>query len=123
MNEHLIAGKLLDRVCNNIKLFPKHDAAIMTTAVIEVLLYKKASKANLKATAFRWAAQLFKPEYRDKINEKYKKNIESIARKPVKEEQKDEDSACPFCNRSFSEFSLTCPHCNLNVPFCIATGK
>ena len=36
LNEHFIAAKLLDRVCNNIKLFPKHDAAILTTAVVEV---------------------------------------------------------------------------------------
>lgn len=79
--------------------------------------------ANLKATAFRWAAQVFKPEYRDKINATYKRNIETIARKPVKEEPKEEDSACPFCTKHFPEFSLSCPHCSLNVPFCIATGK
>ena len=36
MNEHLIAARLLDRVCNHIKLFPKHDVAIMTAAAKEV---------------------------------------------------------------------------------------
>jgi predicted amidophosphoribosyltransferase len=55
--------------------------------------------------------------------EKFKKNIENIARKPIKEEQREEDTACPFCTKHFSEFELSCPHCSLNVPFCIATGK
>ena len=36
LNEHFIATKLLDRVCNNIKLFPQHDVVLMTAAVKEV---------------------------------------------------------------------------------------
>ena len=36
LNEHFIATKLLDRVCNNIKLFPQHDVVLMTAAIKEV---------------------------------------------------------------------------------------
>lgn len=32
----MIAAKLLNRVCNHIKMFPKHDTTILTQAVIEV---------------------------------------------------------------------------------------
>lgn len=117
MRENLVASKLLNRVCNQIKLFPKHDVAIMTTTV------KEASTAGLKATAYHWSAQLMKPEFRERINANYKKNIETLARKPTKEEPAEGMLPCPFCGKHFSEFDLSCPHCHLNVPFCIASGK
>jgi len=57
------------------------------------------------------------------VNPKTRKKIENVARKPVKEEPRDEESACPFCNKPFSSYELSCPNCMNNVPFCIASGK
>jgi WD repeat-containing protein 19 len=54
---------------------------------------------------------------------KFKKKIEGIARKPVKEEPKGNSTPCPFCGTHFNEYDLVCPGCYSNVPFCIASGK
>ena len=76
----------------------------------------------MKATAFKWAAMLCTPEYRDGINPKIKKKIENIARKPYKDEPKDKQTPCPFCGALFGEHEHSCPNCFSHVPFCITTG-
>lgn len=47
---------------------------ILTSAVIE------CHRAGLKNSAFSFAAMLMRPEYRSKIDPKYKKKIETIVR-------------------------------------------
>jgi len=47
---------------------------ILTSTVIE------CQRAGLKNSAFGFAAMLMRPEYRDKIDLKYKKKIEMIVR-------------------------------------------
>ena len=47
---------------------------ILTSTVI------KCHQSGLKDSAFSYAAMLMRPEYRDKIDLKYKKKIEGIVR-------------------------------------------
>jgi WD repeat-containing protein 19 len=47
---------------------------ILTSTVVE------CAKAGLKQSAFTYAAQLMRPEYRKKIDQKYQKRIEAIVR-------------------------------------------
>ena len=47
---------------------------ILTTTVIE------CHRSGLKRSAFNYAAMLMKPEFRDKIDDKYRKRVETIVR-------------------------------------------
>ena len=51
---------------------------ILTSTVIECY------KAGLKNSAFSYASVLMRPEYRQQIDEKYKKKIEAIVRYTVR---------------------------------------
>lgn len=66
---------MLVRVARNITGFPKHVVPILTSTVIE------CQRADLKSTAFEYAAMLMRPEYRDDINPAYKRKIEAMVRK------------------------------------------
>lgn len=116
--DHLLASKLLVKVCQHISLFQKHAVPILTTTVVE------CSKSGLKVQAYEWATVLIRAEYRSGINEKYKKKIEDIARKPQKSEDSQEKSTpCPFCKNMIGEFDLNCNSCKNRIPFCITSGK
>ena len=71
--------------------FPAHAVPILTSAVIE------CHRAGLKATSYEFAVTLMRPEYRGGIEEKYKRRIEQIVRRPNKEEAEEPSSPCPFC--------------------------
>ena len=67
---------------------------------------------------------LVRPEYIDQVNPKFKKKVEGIARKPVKQDDDPEPlSPCPHCSFKIPETELNCPNCKNNIPFCIASGK
>lgn len=115
-NQHLNAARLLIRVANNISKFPTHIVPILTSTVIE------CQRSGLKSSAFSYAAMLMRPEYRNAIDLKYKKKIESIVRKPEKVEEEETMTPCPSCNFQMNETELTCPGCKNNVPYCVVTG-
>ncbi|KAL3149725.1 hypothetical protein ABBQ38_013551 [Trebouxia sp. C0009 RCD-2024] len=75
MADHQGAARMLVRVARNITGFPKHVVPILTSTVIE------CQRADLKSTAFEYAAMLMRPEYRDDINPAYKRKIEAMVRK------------------------------------------
>ena len=109
---------MLIRVAQNISQFPTNMVNILTSTVAE------CTKANLKQGAFNWACVLIRPEYRNQIPPAFQKKVESIARKPVKQDDDPEAvSACPFCKFEIPETRLECPSCKNNIPFCIASGK
>lgn len=119
--DHLKAAVLLVRVADNISKFPAHTVPILTSTVIECY------RANMKLSAFRYASILMKPEYRQQIDEKYKKKIEGIIRKAPKGDQLMDDvrlevTPCPYCDRSLMCTQLYCPGCHNTLPSCIATG-
>ena len=98
----------------------------MTSTVLE------CEQANLKYTAYEVARQLMVPECRIQIDPKYKRQLESIIRKPpVKKEQidslgantndLDDVSPCPFCASSLRNVDLHCNECQNIIPFCIVT--
>ena len=69
-----MAARMLIRVANSISKFPTHVVPILTSTVVE------CQRAGLKNSAFGYAAMLMRPEYRQKIDAKYKKKIEQIVR-------------------------------------------
>ncbi len=84
----------------------------------------ECTKANLKQGAFIWACILVRPENRGQIPPAFQKKVESIARKPVKQEDDPEGvSPCPYCKFDILDTRLDCPSCKNNTPFCISSGK
>merc|ERR1712038_1106484 len=81
--DHLKGARMLCRVANNISKFPSHIVPILTSTVIE------CHRSGLKGSAFSYAAMLLRPEYKDKLDLKYKKKIEGIVRKPDKSEEEE----------------------------------
>ncbi|XP_037327609.2 WD repeat-containing protein 19 isoform X1 [Pungitius pungitius] len=115
--DHLKGARMLIRVSNNISRFPAHVVPILTSAVIE------CHRAGLKNSAFGFAALLMRPEYRNKIDPKYRKKIEAMVRRPDTSELEDETTPCPFCGFQLPQNELLCISCKNNVPYCIATGR
>lgn len=95
---------------------------ILTSAVIE------CQKAGLKKKSLEYATLLMKSEYREQIDVKFKKKIETLVRKSggalkdSQPESNDTSSACPFCDNEVIDTELSCHNCRNTIPFCIATG-
>ncbi|XP_037685531.1 WD repeat-containing protein 19 isoform X2 [Choloepus didactylus] len=115
--DHMKGARMLIRVANNISKFPSHIVPILTSTVIE------CHRAGLKNSAFSFAAMLMRPEYRSKIDVKYKKKIEAMVRRPDTSETEEVTTPCPFCEFLLPECELLCPGCKNNIPYCIATGR
>ncbi|XP_071786835.1 WD repeat-containing protein 19-like isoform X1 [Asterias amurensis] len=115
--DHKKGARMLIRVANNISKFPAHIVPILTSTVIE------CHRSGLKNSSFSYAAMLMRPEYRNKIDLKYKKKIEAIVRKPDKSEQDEDTSPCPYCKYSLENTELVCPECKNNIPYCVVTGQ
>eukprot|EP00062_Callorhinchus_milii_P005041 gi/632944080/ref/XP_007887303.1/ PREDICTED: WD repeat-containing protein 19 isoform X1 [Callorhinchus milii] len=115
--DHMKGARMLIRVANNISKFPSHIVPILTSTVIE------CHRAGLKNSAFSFAAMLMRPEYRNKIDLKYKKKIEAMVRRPDTSEVEESTSPCPYCAFHLPECELLCPGCKNNLPYCIVTGR
>ncbi|XP_053433509.1 WD repeat-containing protein 19 isoform X4 [Nycticebus coucang] len=115
--DHMKGARMLIRVANNISKFPSHIVPILTSTVIE------CHRAGLKNSAFSFAAMLMRPEYRNKIDAKYKKKIEAMVRRPDTSETEEATTPCPFCEFLLPECELLCPGCKNNIPYCIVTGR
>ncbi|XP_044536014.1 WD repeat-containing protein 19 [Gracilinanus agilis] len=115
--DHMKGARMLIRVANNISKFPSHIVPILTSTVIE------CHRAGLKNSAFSFAAMLMRPEYRNKIDLKYKKKIEAMVRRPDTSEVEEVSTPCPFCEFLLPESELLCPGCKNSIPYCIATGR
>jgi len=64
---------------------------------------------------------LLRPEYKNQIDGKYKKKIEALVRHQEKSEIEESPTPCPNCNFMLLEYGLTCPGCQINIPYCIIT--
>ncbi|XP_031991730.1 WD repeat-containing protein 19 isoform X1 [Hylobates moloch] len=114
---HMKGARMLIRVANNISKFPSHIVPILTSTVIE------CHRAGLRNSAFSFAAMLMRPEYRSKIDAKYRKKIEGMVRRPNTSEIEEATTPCPFCKFLLPECELLCPGCKNSIPYCIATGQ
>jgi hypothetical protein len=65
---------------------------------------------------------LFHLYNRSDIDEKYKKKIEGIIRKPQKTEESPILTPCPYCTNPVADAELQCDQCRNNLPYCILTG-
>ena len=71
-----------------------------------------------------------KAEYREQIDIKFKKKIETFVRKSAGAQFKADESSetdqiytpCPFCDTDLIDTELSCHNCRNSIPFCIATG-
>jgi WD repeat-containing protein 19 len=90
---------------------------ILTSTVIE------CQKSGLCNSAFNYATMLLRPEYRDQVDPKYKKKIESLVRHPEKSEIEELSTPCPNCNFKLLEYGLTCPGCQITIPYCLITVR
>lgn len=72
---------------------------------------------------------LMRPEYRNNLDSRYAKKIESIVRKAPKgikefrDEVDDETTECPICNTNLGNMEISCTGCKSTLPICIATGQ
>ncbi|XP_015750189.1 PREDICTED: WD repeat-containing protein 19-like [Acropora digitifera] len=115
--DHSKGARMLIRVANNISKFPAHVVPILTSTVIE------CHRSGLKNSSFSYAAMLMRPEYRQKIDLKYKKKIEQIVRKPDKTEEEEAQDPCPYCGNEVAQTKLDCPECKNTIPYCVITGR
>lgn len=117
MEEHLLGARMLIRVSNHISKFPAHIVPILTSTVIECY------RSGLKSEAFEFAGILMRPEHRQRLDEKFKRKIEQIVRRPEKSELDETKSPCTYCNTDIPDTVLDCPECKGRIPYCIFTGK
>ncbi|XP_033151468.1 WD repeat-containing protein 19 isoform X1 [Drosophila mauritiana] len=123
LGNHLLAAKLLVQVAACISQFPEHIIPILTSTVIE------CHRAGLKKSAFTYASTLMRPDYRNQLDPRYAKKIESIVRKAPKgikqlrDEIDDETMECPICDSNLANMEVTCYSCKTTLPICIATGQ
>jgi len=116
-DEHLLGARMLIRVSQHISKFPAHIVPILTSTVIECY------RSGLKNEAFEYAGMLMRPEHRQKVDEKFKRKIEQIIRRPEKSEVEEPKSPCPVCAAGIPETMLDCPECKSRIPYCIVTGR
>jgi tetratricopeptide (TPR) repeat protein len=120
-SDDLSAARLLLRVAANVSKFKNHVVQILTSAVII------CTRAKLKKDAYEYAVTLVKPDYRSKIDVKYKSKIEGIVRKKsaINEEQEppEETSPCPISGLMIPVTQLECPTTRDAIPMCIISGK
>lgn len=125
-DNHEGAARMLLRVAKNISRFPAHVTPILTSTVIE------CHRVGLKKSAYAYASVLMRPEYRQKIDPKFKRKIEAMIRRPMRQngqEGGDGDSAeaevlspCPFSGQMIPRSQLECPTTQDEIPMCVVTG-
>jgi len=117
IDEHMKAARMLIRVSNNISIFPSHAAYILTSCVVE------CHRVGLKKQSFEYATMLMRPEYKQKLDTKYRRKIEAVIRRPDKSEIEEPATPCPFCGSPVTETTLDCLECKNHIPYCIVTGQ
>ncbi len=93
---------------------------ILTSTVIE------CQKVGLKHTSYTYASVLLRPEYREKIDQRYRRKFEGLVRRPEKQSTEEIEtlntaSNCPFCSATVPEYELNCGSCRTNLPYCALT--
>ncbi|KAL1232297.1 WD repeat-containing protein [Trichinella spiralis] len=114
---HPLAARLLIRIAENINDFAMHAVQIYTLTAIECWY------SGMKSTAYKWAAVLMRPNYKESIDSRYKKTIETIIRKREDTDDSEMKTPCPYCKAQLAESELKCTCCKNTIPFCIASGK
>lgn len=119
LGDHMSAARLLCRVARNISRFPAHIVPILTSCVIE------CHRAGLRGSAFEYATTLMRPEYREQLQDNFKRKIEGVVRKPGdKMDVEEPETPSPFDPAAkLLESELECPSTKNAIPYCIATGR
>ena len=117
LEAHEAAARMCVRVSRSISRFPEHVVPILTSTVIECV------RAGLKRSAFEFACVLMRPEHRDAIEEKFRKKVEALVRRPSDEELEEERAPCPFCAAALPATAQACETCKSSLPMCVLTGR
>lgn len=112
----MLAARILIKLSENISKFPAHVIQIQTSTVFECM------DAGLTKAAYDISMLLMRPEYRNKLDPKHRKKIESVVRKYEATIDVDEEvSPCPKCSAMMTITSLDCLNCKNIIPYCIVT--
>ena len=90
---------------------------ILTSTVVE------CHRSGLRESSFSYAAMLLRPEYRDQIDQKYRKKMETIVRRPDRTQEEEPKTECPFCSNLVTETNLQCNECKSSISYCIASVR
>ena len=148
IGDHEKGAQLLIRVSNNISKFPSRECQVINSAhvlnffvadTVPILTSTvvECSRAGLKKQAFEFATILMNPEYREKMEPKLRRKIETLVRKSAGvrrssasgqpngngDDEEGVQAPCPFCSKPLAVMELTCHWCKNRVPFCIASGQ
>jgi WD repeat-containing protein 19 len=117
--DHEGTARLLLRVAKNISKFPKHQVRILISTIIE------CQKSGLKDSAYEWATYICSnPDFKKELEEsKFKNKIQTIIRRPNRDENPEEMSPCPISNQMIPQTELSCPTTKDALPMCIVTGR
>jgi len=115
--DHEGAARLLLRCVEDLSRFPANATAVLTTTVVE------CHRAGLKRTASRLARTLMSDEHRGSIDEKLKRKIEALVRRPGKTDVEEDETPCPVCSYSLGAWQPFCPSCKTNLPSCVVSGR
>jgi WD repeat-containing protein 19 len=117
LEDHESAARMMVRVAKAVSKFPAHIVPILTSTVIE------CQRAGMKQSAYEYACVMMRPEYRDAIEEKFKRKIEALVRRPSTDEVAEAVTPCPFCAHPLPASELSCDACKNTLPFCVVTGR
>ena len=117
--DHEGTARLLLRVVKNISKFPKHQVRILISTIIE------CQKSGLKNSAYEWATYICSnPDFKKELEEsKFKNKIQTIIRRPNRDEKPEEMSPCPISGEMIVQTELSCPTTKDALPMCVVTGR
>lgn len=120
--DHKCTARLLLRlVPAHVGHFPRHRFQLFISTIVE------CQKAGFKSSSYQCAELLWSnKELKMQLeNSKFKKNVQSIIRRPNSEVEEQERSLCPITGSCISCMDLECPTSRSKelLPMCIASGK
>ena len=120
--DHELAARLLLRIAKRVNQFPKHQARILISTVIE------CQKSELKVSAYEWARHIYSNStLKSELDHtKFKKKLNKLLKNPPEhhEEKADNLSTCVCTgDHLIPEMALECPTTKDAIPMCICTGK
>lgn len=115
---HTNSAHLLLRLSQHIHKFTTHTVPILTSCVIA------CQRSGMKHRCYQYACLLMSKQYRDQVDDKYRKAMDTFVRHPNMD-QNDvpvESTQCLYCTSNLAIDDLHCNQCSNNIPFCVTTG-
>jgi len=123
---HEAAARLLLRVAKHVACFPGQSVRLLTSVVLQ------CQRVGLTAAAYQHALLLLAdPQYRQGMDAKIRRKVETIVRRQGAGMEEDEawledetTSPCPMCNTFLPLTELECPGPHAAaIPMCVVSGR